>query len=125
MSKSPKRTPDRRPTLTLKSADVTPEFRSTLNKAAKRRGMTQAAFAIEVLHREARRVLSSNPIDNPMDTPPTPAVLERVEETDKRVLELAVMMRDASEAQQEQMADLQRQMAELHQRSFWQRLRGR
>lgn len=101
---------DKRPTLTLKGDGFTPEFRALLNKAAKRRGMTQAAFVAEVLDREARKVLQGGtPSDNPEDNPPPPAVLERVEETDKRVAELA---------------DQVRKLTELQQRTLWQKLRG-
>lgn len=105
MSKPPKRKADRRPTLTLKGDGFGPEFRALLNKAAKKRGQTQAAFAAEVLDREARRVLQGTP----QDDPPTPAVLEKVEATDKRVAELA--------AQVKRLSDLQK-------RSLWQKMRG-
>lgn len=108
MSTPPKRKTDKRPTLTLKGDGFTPEFRALLNKAAKRRGMTQAAFVAEVLDREARKVLQGTPTDDPADTPPPPAVLERVAETDKRVAELA---------------DQVRKLTELQQRGFWQKLR--
>ena len=106
--KTPRKT-DRRPTLTLKGDEFGPEFRALLNKAAKRAGKTQAAFAADVLDREARKVLQGTPIDNPADTPPTPAVLDRVEKTDKLVADLAEQVR---------------KLTELQQRTFWQRLRG-
>lgn len=61
---------DRRPTLTLKGEEFTPEFRSLLNKAAKKVGKTQAAFAAEVLAAASRRVLSGTPDDTPSSTPP-------------------------------------------------------
>jgi len=101
---------DKRPTLTLKGEGFTPEFRALLNKAAKRTGKTQAAFVADVLGNEARKVLQGGtPTDNPADTPPLPAVLERVEETDKKVSELAEQVR---------------KLTELQQRGFWQKLRG-
>lgn len=50
--------PDRRPTLTVKGAEFTPEFRALVNKAAKRSNMTQAAFVAEALAAAARRVLA-------------------------------------------------------------------
>jgi uncharacterized protein (DUF1778 family) len=101
---------DRRPTLTLKGDEFGPEFRALLNKAAKKAGKTQAAFAAEVLDREARRVLRGDPLDTPDSTPaPSPAIIERVDATDKRLDELT--------------AQLQR-LTELQQRSLWQRLRG-
>lgn len=107
MSNPPKRKADKRPTLTLKGDGFTPEFRALLNKAAKRAGKTQAAFVAEVLDREARKVLQGV-TDTPADTPPPPAVLEKVEATDKRVAELAEQVK---------------RLTELQQRGFWQRLR--
>lgn len=59
----------RRPTLTFKGSEFTPVFRRLLNTAAKKRGMTQAAFAAEVLDREARRALTGNPPSTPDGTP--------------------------------------------------------
>jgi uncharacterized protein (DUF1778 family) len=108
MSNPPKRKADARPTLTLKGDGFTAEFRALLNKAAKRKGMTQAAFVAEVLDREARKVLQGV-TDNMADTPPPPAVLEKVAETDKRVAELA---------------DQVRLLTQLQQRTLWQKLRG-
>ena len=74
-------------------------------------GMTQAAFVAEVLDREARKVLQGGgtPSDDPADNPPPPAVLERVEETDKRVAELAEQVK---------------RLTDLQSRTFWQKLRG-
>ncbi|MDN5872787.1 MAG: hypothetical protein L0H29_00190, partial [Sinobacteraceae bacterium] len=48
--------------------------------------------------------------DEPASDPPPPAVLEKVEATDRRVAELA---------------DQVRKLTEFQQRTFWQRLRGR
>lgn len=111
MSTPPKKRADRRPTLTLKGDQFGPEFRALLNKAAKKKGQTQAEFVAEVLDRESRRVLSGTPEDNPTDTPeaPPPAVIEHMKETDKRVAELA---------------DQVRRLTELQQRTLWQKLRG-
>jgi hypothetical protein len=102
---------DRRPTLTLKGDEFDPEFRSLLNKAAKKAGKTQAAFAAEALAAAARRVLTGTPEDNPSDTPapPPPAVIERIEETDRKIADLAAQVRA---------------LTELQQRSLWQRLTG-
>lgn len=81
---APKR--DSRPTLTLKGDGFTPEFRSLLNKAAKKVGRTQAEFAAEALASAARRVLTGTPEDNPNDNPaPPPAVLAQIEDTQKRL----------------------------------------
>lgn len=100
---------DRRPTLTLKGDEFSPEFRALLNKAAKKAGKTQAAFAAEVLDREARRVLRGDP-QEPDGTPaPTPAIIKRMEATDRRVDELTAQVRA---------------LTELQRRSLWQRLRG-
>ena len=100
---------DTRRTLTIKGAAFTPEFRAKINKAAKKRGQTQAEFVAEVLEREAARVLTGTPSDNPADTPPAPAVLERIEATDQRITELA---------------DQVRRLTEIQQRTLWQKLRG-
>lgn len=68
------RSSDKRPTLTLKGDEFTPEFRSLLNKAAKKAGKTQAAFAAEALAEAARRVLTGAPIE-PAEVPVKPADL--------------------------------------------------
>ncbi len=103
---------DKRPTLTLKGEGFTPEFRALLNKAAKRRGMTQAAFVAEVLGNEARKVLQAGtPTDTPQDNPPPPpAIIERMEDTDKKLTDLAEQVR---------------KLTEMQQRSLWQKLTGR
>lgn len=113
MSTPPRKRADRRPTLTVKGDAFTPEFRAIINKAARKAGQTQAEFVAEVLDREARRVLTGTPPDNPdgtpRETPPPPAVVQRLEETDKRVADLA---------------DQVRLLTEMQQRSLWQKLRG-
>lgn len=101
---------DKRPTLTLKSPAFTPEFRALLNKAAKKANQTQAEFVAEVLDREARRVLTGNPSDNPADNPPPPAIVARIEATDERLTALA---------------DQVKKLTELQQRSLWARIFGR
>lgn len=98
---------DKRPTLTLKGEEFTPEFRSLLNKAAKRLGQTQAAFAAETLAEAARRVLSHANADNPPSNPAQlPAVIQSIEEaqkrqeaTDKAIAELAEQVKALTEAQ--------------------------
>lgn len=102
-----KKRADRRPTLTVKGDAFTPEFRALLNKAAQKAGQTQAAFVAEVLGREARRILSGTPDDNPEANPP--AVIERMEATDRKLADLAEQVR---------------RLTELQQRSLWQKLRG-
>lgn len=103
---------DRRPTLTLKGDEFSPEFRSLLNKAAKKAGKTQAAFAAEVLSAASRRVLSGNPDDTPDGNPsaPTPAVLAQIDDTNKRL--------DALTAQVQALTEQQR-------KSLWARFWGR
>lgn len=106
--------PDRRPTLTLKGDEFTPEFRSLLNKAAKKAGKTQADYAAEVLAAAARKTLAGIPDDTPPGNP-TPAIvppeiLERQEATDRKLAELA---------------DQVRALTELQQKTLWARIRGR
>jgi hypothetical protein len=110
---TPPRT-DRRPTLTLKGDAFNPEFRTLLNKAAKKAGKTQADYAAEVLAAAARKTLAGTPDDTPADNP-VPAtipaeILERQDATDKRLAELA---------------DQVRALSELQQRGLWARVRGR
>ena len=106
---TPKRKADRRPTMTFKGTQFTPEFRAKLNKAAKKKGQTQAEFVAEALDREARKVLQGTPTDNPEDTPPPPAIIERIEDTDKKLTDLAEQVR---------------KLTELQSRTFWQKLTG-
>lgn len=106
--------PDRRPTLTLKGDEFTPEFRSLLNKAARKAGKTQADYAAEVLAAAARKTLAGTPDDTPPGNP-TPAIippeiLERQEATDRKLAELA---------------DQVRALTELQQKTLWARIRGR
>jgi hypothetical protein len=110
MVTAPKRKADKRPTMTFKGDAFTPEFRAIINKAAKKRGLTQAEFVAEVLDREARKVLQGTPTDNPEDTPPPPAIIERIEDTDKKLTDLAEQVR---------------LLTKLQQRTFWQKLTGR
>lgn len=112
---TPKR--DARPTLTLKGDGFTPEFRSLLNKAAKKAGKTQAEFAAEALAAAARRVLSGTPDDNPTDNPaPPPAVLSQIEDTQKRQAE--------TDAKLAELADQVRALTEMQRRGLWARLFG-
>lgn len=79
---------DKRPTLTVKGEVFTPEFRAKLNKAARRRGQTQAQFVAEVLEQAATRVLTGQPEEAESDAP-TPALVERMEQTDAKLEVLA------------------------------------
>lgn len=119
---------DRRPTLTLKGDDFTPEFRALLNKAAKRAGTTQAAFAADVLAAAARRVLAG---DNPHGTPtdnPVPATVQQIE--DMRVAVKAA--EDKAQAAEEKAGGVQQQLDQLATqvatlaapRGLWSRIRG-
>ena len=97
----PKR--DRRPTLTLKGDSFTPEFRTLVNKAAKKAGRTQADYAAEVLAAAARRTLAGTPDDTPHDNPlpVLPAeMLARQEATDARLEALADQVQRLTERQQ-------------------------
>ena len=106
--------PDRRPTLTLKGDAFTPEFRSLLNKAAKKAKQTQADYAAEVLAAAARKTLAGAPDDtppgNPLPVTIPPEILERQEATDRKLAELA---------------DQVRALTELQRKSLWHRLRDR
>lgn len=120
MNPPPRR--DKRPTLTLKGDEFTPEFRSLLNKAAKKAGKTQAEFAAETLAAAARRVLSGTPEDNPPDNPaPPPAVIQNLEErqaaTDAKLDKATQTIAD--------LADQVRALTEAQRRGLWARLFGR
>lgn len=115
---------DTRPTLTLKGDDFTPEFRSLLNKAAKKAGKTQAEFAAEALAAAARRVLTGTPEDNPADNPaPPPAVLAQIEDTQKR-LEATDAKLEATTKTISDLADQVRALTEAQRRGLWSRLFG-
>lgn len=124
MTTPPRR--DKRPTLTLKGDEFTPEFRSLLNKAAKKAGKTQAEFAAEALATAARRILSGNPDDTPEGTPsaPPPAVLAQIEDTQKRI-EATDAKLDAATKVISDLADQVRALTEAQRKSFWARLMGR
>ena len=110
----PTRKPDRRPSLTLKGSEFTPEFRSLLNKAAKKRGLTQAAFVAEALERAARKVLQgAGDEEAETDAQPPAVVLERFEKTDQTLEEIKILM-----------ADQMKRLTHLEQRTLWQKLRG-
>lgn len=113
---------DTRPTLTLKGDEFTPEFRSLLNKAAKRLNKTQAEFAAEALAAAARRVLSGT-LEEPEGNPsaPPPAVLAQIEDTQKRI-EATDAKLDAATQTIEALADQVRALAEAQGKSFWARL---
>lgn len=116
---------DRRPTLTLKGDEFTPEFRSLLNKAAKKANKTQAAFAAEVLAAASRRVLSGNPDDTPDGNPsaPPPAVLAQIEDTQKR-LEATDAKLDKATATIEALADQVKALTDHQRKSLWSRIFG-
>ena len=94
----PPRPTDRRPTLTLKGEEITPEFRSLMNKAAKKAGTTQVAFAVEAIAAAARQILTGE-IQDQAKAPP-PAVIDGLREE---------IDRHAAEARHE-MAELLEQM---------------
>jgi uncharacterized protein (DUF1778 family) len=100
---------DKRPTLTVKGDVFTPEFRAKLNKAARKRGQTQAQFVAEVLEQAATRVLTGQAEDAEAEAP-TPALVKRMEETDARLEALAVQVQALTDAQK---------------KTFWERILGR
>lgn len=116
---------DSRPTLTLKGAGFTPEFRSLLNRAAKKSGKTQAEFAAEVLAAAARRVLASrNPDDTPPDNPP-PATIQQVEDM-RAAVQAAEQKADATQKAVQDLAQQVQQLAQAStRRGLWQRISGR
>lgn len=116
---------DRRPTLTLKGDEFSPEFRSLLNKAAKKVGKTQAAFAAEVLSAASRRVLSGNSDDTPEGNPsaPPPAVLAQIEDTQKRI-EATDAKLDAATRTIEALADQVKALTDIQRKSLWSRIFG-
>ena len=123
MNPPPRR--DKRPTLTLKGDEFTPEFRSLLNKAAKKVGKTQAEFAAEALAAAARRALSGNPEHNPDGTPsaPPPAVLAQIEDTQKRI-EATDAKLDMATKTISDLADQVRALTEAQRRGLWARIFG-
>lgn len=113
---------DKRPTLTLKGDEFTPEFRSLLNKAAKKAGKTQAEFAAETLAAAARRVLTGTPEDNPTDNPaPPPAVIQHLEE---RQAAADAKLDEAARAIAA-LADQVQALTAAQRRGLWARLFGR
>ena len=94
----PPRPTDRRPTLTLKGEEITPEFRSLMNKAAKKAGTTQVAFAVGAIAAAARQILTGKIQDQAKASPP--AVIEGLREE---------IDRHAAKTRQE-MAELREQM---------------
>lgn len=99
---------DKRPTLTVKGDVFTPEFRAKLNKAARKRGQTQAQFVAEVLEQAATRVLTGQAEDAEAEAP-TPALVKRMEETDAKLEALAAQVQALTDAQR---------------KTFWQRVFG-
>lgn len=82
---------DKRLTLTVKGEQFTPEFRAKINKAAKLRGQTQAQFVTEALEQAATRVLTGK-AEEPAPKAPTPALVERMEQTDAAIAAQAKRM---------------------------------
>ena len=95
---------NQRPTLTFKGDEFGPEFRTLINKAAEKAGMSQAQFVAETLRREAQRILKGLPLDTPPDTPAVtvPALAtERLDAQDKRIAELADAIHALTEMQKQ------------------------
>ena len=72
---------DTRLAFTIKGAAFDSEFRSLINKAAERQGLSQADWCLEILRREAQRVLKGNPAESPPEPIQLPALpAEKLEE---------------------------------------------
>lgn len=69
---------DRRPAMTIKGDEITPEFRAVITKAAKRAGMTQSAWVVQRLGDLARRELAGEPDKAPVPAIVPPAVIEKL-----------------------------------------------
>ena len=69
---------DRRPAMTIKGDEITPEFRAVITKAAKRAGMTQSAWVVQRLGDLARRELAGEPDEAPVPAIVPPAVIEKL-----------------------------------------------
>lgn len=100
---------DKRPTLTVKGEAFTPEFRAKLNKAARKRGQTQAQFVADALEHAATRVLTGQPEEAESEAP-TPALVKRMQQTDAKLEALAAQVQSLTDAQR---------------KTFWQRMFGR
>ena len=128
---------NRRPSLTVKGAEFGPEFRALVNKAAKRKGVTQAAFVAEALSQAARRVLSGDetPESTPANTPAPAglaqltalqATIDRAEERAKAAEEQAQGAGKRAEGIETKLDALASQVASLTApRGLWGRIRGR
>lgn len=104
----PPRPTDRRPTLTLKGEEITPEFRSLMNKAAKKAGTTQVAFAVEAIAAAARQILTGEIQDQANASPP--AVIDGLrEEIDRHAAQTRHEMAEI----REQMMATNRLVAEM------------
>ena len=114
---------DKRPTLTVKGEAFTPEFRAKLNKAARRRGQTQAQFVAEVLEQAATRVLTGKAEDTAPEAP-TPALVKRMEATDAAIAAQAKRMQ-TTEEKLEHIASQLEALTEAQRKSFWERMFGR
>jgi uncharacterized protein (DUF1778 family) len=114
---------DKRLTLTVKGEQFTPEFRAKINKAAKLRGQTQAQFVTEALEQAATRVLTGK-AEEPAPKAPTPALVERMEQTDAAIAAQAKRMQ-TTEEKLEHIASQLEALTEAQRKSFWERMFGR
>lgn len=114
--------PDKRPTITIKGAQFTPEFRALLNMAAKKAGKTQAAWVAETLEAAARLVLARGTAPGPQTgTPPPPPAPD----LQAQLLAMNNRTQDTARAVQDltfQIEALQRQAA-ARPRRRWPRIR--
>jgi len=105
----------------LEGRRVHAEFRSLLNKAAKKAGKTQAEFAAEVLAAAARRTLSDS---NPHENPP-PATVQQLEDM-RAAVQAADLKAEETRKTVQDLAQKVQQLAEASaRRGIWQRISGR
>lgn len=103
---------DRRPALTFRGDEFTPEWRATMSKAAKKMGKTQTAFIAEAAYQQALNVLKGEA----EETAPLPAVLApRREEFDHWLAEALAKASEENERRiTEATAELRDQVAETN-----------
>ena len=101
---------DRRPAMTIKGDEITPEFRAVITKAAKRAGMTQSAWVVQRLGDLARRELAGDPDEAPVPAIVPPAVIDGLrKEVDRHAAETRHEMAEL----REQMMATNRLVAEM------------
>lgn len=108
---------DRRPALTVKGEEITPEFRALINKAAKKLGKTQAVYLVDTMTRDAQRVLKGEEEQGTTEALP-PALLNTFrKEVDRCMAEVTAATRqeaaEVAAATRQEMTELREQMADM------------